>query len=57
MTPSSSRLSTYLSIPILAAAAILDTAVMPEFRLGGGRPDLVFMLVVSWALLADLRGG
>lgn len=48
-------MTNYIGIPILVLAAVLDAAVMPEFRLGGGAPDLVFMLVVSWALLADLR--
>jgi rod shape-determining protein MreD len=45
----------YVGIPILALAAILNATVMAEFRIGGGAPDLVFLLVVSWALLADLR--
>ncbi len=44
-----------VGIPILIAAAILNAAVMPEFRLAGGAPDIVFMVVVSWALLADVR--
>jgi rod shape-determining protein MreD len=48
-------LSTYVAIPVLALAAVLNATVMAEFRLGGGAPDLVFMLVVSWALLADPR--
>lgn len=45
----------YISLPVLALAAILNTTVLAEFRLGGGGPDLVLMLVVAWALLADLR--
>lgn len=45
----------YLGIPLLALAAILNTTVMAQFRLGGGAPDLVFLLVMSWALLADVR--
>ncbi|MBN2302886.1 MAG: rod shape-determining protein MreD [Anaerolineae bacterium] len=45
----------YIGIPILALAAILNTTVMAEFRIGGGAPDLVLLLVVAWALLADLR--
>jgi rod shape-determining protein MreD len=46
----------YIGIPILILAAILNATVMPELRVGGGAPDLVFLLVVSWALLADVRG-
>ena len=28
---------------------------MAKFRIGGGAPDLVFMLVVSWALLSTMQ--
>ncbi|HEX3051503.1 MAG TPA: rod shape-determining protein MreD [Aggregatilineaceae bacterium] len=45
----------YAGIPVLMLAVLLNATLMPVFRLGGGTPDLVFMLVVSWALLADLR--
>lgn len=45
----------YIGIPILILAAILDATVMAEFRIGNGAPDLVFLLVISWALLANLR--
>jgi len=47
----------YLGIPILFLAAILDTTLMAELRIGGGGPDLVFLLVVAGALMADLREG
>lgn len=47
----------YLGIPVLALAAILNTTLMAELRVGGGAPDLVFLLVISWALLTDLRDG
>ena len=46
-------MSVFFSIPIFALAAVLNATVMPEFRLGGGAPDLVFLLVVCWALLSD----
>lgn len=45
----------YLGIPILIIASVLNATVMPEFRIGGGAPDLVLLVVVSWALLADVR--
>lgn len=45
----------YIGIPVLILAAILDVTLMAEFRIGGGAPDLVFMLVVSWALLSTLQ--
>jgi rod shape-determining protein MreD len=45
----------YIGIPILALAAIMNAAVMSRLQIGGGAPDLVFLVVVSWALLADVR--
>lgn len=45
----------YLGIPLLIVAALLNATVMAELRIGNGGPDLVFMLVVSWALLQDIR--
>lgn len=48
-------MANYIGIPILILAALLNAAVMPELRIGGGAPDMVFLLVLSWALLADVR--
>ncbi|MBN1679751.1 MAG: rod shape-determining protein MreD [Anaerolineae bacterium] len=45
----------YIGIPVLMIAALLNATVMTEIRIGGGAPDLVFLLVVSWAMLSDLR--
>jgi rod shape-determining protein MreD len=45
----------YLGIPVLLLAAMLDATLMAEFRLAHGAPDLVFLLVISWALLVDTR--
>lgn len=45
----------YVGIPLLLVAAILDATVMVELRIGNGAPDLVFLLVVSWALLATAQ--
>ena len=47
----------YLSIPILIVAAILQSTVIPAIRIGGGGPDLIFMLVLSWTMLADTQEG
>ncbi len=47
----------YLSIPILIVAAILQSTVIPVIRIGGGGPDLIFMLVLSWTMLADTQEG
>lgn len=46
-----------LSLPILALAAVLQASIVPQFSILGGRPDLVFLLVVSWALNAPLAEG
>ncbi|HVO43543.1 MAG TPA: rod shape-determining protein MreD, partial [Aggregatilineales bacterium] len=46
-------LGRYLSIPLLFIAVILQTTVIPEIRIGGGGPDLVLMMVISWGLLAE----
>ncbi len=47
----------YLSLPILLIAAILQSTVVPEIRIGGGGPDLILMLVLSWTMLADVEEG
>jgi rod shape-determining protein MreD len=47
----------YLSLPILLIAAILQSTVVPEIRIGGGGPDLILMFVLSWTLLADTEEG
>jgi len=47
----------YISLPILIIAAILQSTIIPEIRIGGGGPDLIVMLVVSWTLLAGIEEG
>ena len=47
----------YLAIPILALAAALQASILPQISLTGGGPDLVFLLVLSWAIDTDLRQG
>jgi rod shape-determining protein MreD len=47
----------YLAIPILALAAALQASILPQISLAGGGPDLVFLLVLSWAIDTDLRQG
>lgn len=50
-------MSNYIGIPILLLAAVINATIMPELRLGNGAADLVFLMVVSWALLSDVRDG
>lgn len=47
----------YLSIPILVLAVALQSGVMPQFRVLGGAPDLVFLTVLAWSVHAPLEGG
>jgi rod shape-determining protein MreD len=47
----------YLSLPILLVAAILQSTIVPEIRIGSGGPDLILMLVLSWTMLADIEEG
>ncbi len=47
-------MSRYLSIPILGLAAIAQATLAAQFSLLGGRPDLVFLLVLCWAMGAAL---
>lgn len=50
-------MGSYISLPILALAAALQASIGPLFSILGGRPDLVFLLVISWALNAPLGQG
>jgi rod shape-determining protein MreD len=45
-----------LSFPILALAAILQTTVVPHLmRVLNAEPDLIFLIVLSWAIHAPLE--
>jgi len=47
----------FLSVPILALAAVLQVTIVPQFGYLGGRPDLVVLLVMAWALNSSLEEG
>lgn len=47
-------MGSFLSIPILALVAALQVTVVPQFAILGGRPDMVFLFVVAWALNSSL---
>lgn len=40
----------YLSLPLLGALAILQSAVLPRFPVANVHPDLVMLMVVAWGL-------
>lgn len=46
-----------LSIPILLVAAIFQATFVPQIRLLGGGPDLVFLIVLSWSINTRLEDG
>jgi rod shape-determining protein MreD len=50
-------MGSFISVPILALAAVLQASVVPQFSILGGRPDLIFMLTIAWALNSSLEEG
>ncbi|MDX2075614.1 MAG: rod shape-determining protein MreD [bacterium] len=44
----------FISFPILIVAAVLQATFMPQIRLLGGSPDLVFLVVLAWSINAEL---
>jgi rod shape-determining protein MreD len=48
-------MSNWLSLPILAIAAMLQATFMPQIRVFGGAPDLVFLCVLAWSVNAPLE--
>lgn len=47
-------MANFLSFPILILAAILQATFMPQIRLLGGNPDLVYLIVLAWSINASL---
>lgn len=48
-------MGSFLSLPVLALAAVLQAGVVPHIRFLGGGPDLVFLAVLAWAVYAPLE--
>jgi rod shape-determining protein MreD len=48
-------MGSFLSLPITMLVAALQVTVMPQISFWGGRPDLVLLVVVSWALNSTLE--
>jgi rod shape-determining protein MreD len=44
----------YLGIPVLILAAALQVSFIPQLRIFGGEPDLTLLIVLSWAINANL---
>ena len=47
-------MSLFVSIPLLALAAILQSSVIPQIRIAHGEPDLVFLMVLAYSINANL---
>ena len=45
----------FLGLVLLSAVAILKSTLMPHLRVLGGAPDLMLVMVVSWALVAPYQ--
>lgn len=50
-------MGSFLSLPILILAAVIQVTIMPRINILGGRPDLVFLLVMAWSLNTSLEQG
>jgi rod shape-determining protein MreD len=48
-------MGTYWGIPLIVIAVILQATVMPQIRILGGQPDLIFLLVLSWSINGRLE--
>ncbi len=48
-------MGTYWGLPLIALAVILQATVIPQIRILGGEPDLVFLLVLSWSVNGRLE--
>ena len=50
-------MSLYFGIPILMAAAVLQSVWVEGIQILGGRPDLVLLLTVTWAIIRGANEG
>ena len=46
-----------IGAPLMLAAALLQATLLPRFRVLGGQPDLVVVIVLAWASLDREREG
>ena len=45
----------YVGFPLLVLIAVLDATFIKLFEIWGGAPNLMLMVIVSWALMVDLQ--
>jgi rod shape-determining protein MreD len=48
-------MGTYWSLPLIIFAVILQATVLAQIRIFGGQPDLVFLMMLSWAINGRLE--
>ncbi|MEP7292255.1 MAG: rod shape-determining protein MreD [Chloroflexota bacterium] len=48
-------MGTYWSLPLVVLAVILQATVIPQIRILGGQPDLIFLMTLSWAIHGRLE--
>ncbi|HVU14736.1 MAG TPA: rod shape-determining protein MreD [Phototrophicaceae bacterium] len=48
-------MGTYWGVPLIALAVVLQATIIPQIRILGGQPDLVFLLVLSWSINGRLE--
>lgn len=50
-------MGSFLSLPVMIVLAAIQASVVPQIRLLGGGPELVFLMVLAWSINADLEEG
>lgn len=50
-------MSVYIGMPILVIAAVLQSTVLENIRILGGRPDLVLLFTVTWGIIRGAQDG
>jgi rod shape-determining protein MreD len=50
-------MSLYFGIPILLFAAVVQSTLVEDIRILGGRPDLVLLLAVTWGIIRGAQDG
>lgn len=45
----------YIGLPFLMIVAVVDATFMKIFQIWGGAPNLMLMVIVSWALITELE--
>ena len=50
-------MSVYFGIPILLLSAVVQSTLLENIRIFGGRPDLVLLLTVTWGIIRGAQDG